>query len=213
MRTYSVQTLSRRHCPAVSGKPVKNRDRSCVETSCKSACRYGGFTFTELIVVVVIVGLFASMVQLNLFAVLKKNSFRGQVQDFVSAMQMAARSAAESGKKYEMIIDIDNQEYMLREITTDQLYKVNREQVIISGELGKNCIVDYVWYDDDTGTNEGKAFFPVNENGWQYGGKIVFLDENQNTYTVIVNRINRDVRLVKGDAEILTPKADYEISF
>lgn len=196
-----------------SGKPAKitGTDR---QPAVSKACRgYRGFTFIELMVVIVIIGLFASMVQLNLFAVLKKNSFRGQVQDFVSAMQMAARSAAESGQKYEMIVDIDNQEYMLRKITTEQLYKVSREQTIISGELGENCIVDYVWYDDDTGTNEGKAFFAVNENGWQYGGKIVFLDENENTYTVVVNRINRNVELHKGNVDILVPKADYEISF
>jgi len=177
------------------------------------ARRCSGFTFAEFVIVIAILGLFAAMVQMNLFAVLRENSFRGQIQDFVSAMQMAARSAAETGKKYEMIIDIDNQEYMLRQITTDELYKINREQTIISGQLGKNCTVDYVWYDDDTGTNEGRAFFPVNKNGWQYGGKIVFLDENQNPYTVIVNRINRNVKLIRGDANILAPKADYEINF
>jgi prepilin-type N-terminal cleavage/methylation domain-containing protein len=172
-----------------------------------------GFTFTELIIVITIVGLFAAMVQLNFFAVLKKNTFRGKVQDFISAMNMACRSAAQSDKKYEMIVDIDNQKYMLREITAGELYQTVSENVIISGQLGDNCIVDYIWYDDDTGTNEGKAFFPVNKNGWQYGGKIVFSDESGKTYSVVVNRINRTVELVKGDARLLTPKADYEISF
>ena len=87
------------------------------------------FTLVELIVVIVILSLFALLAQINLFGALKKNTFRAQVQDFVSTMQMAATAASQSDRKYEVIIDLIEQTYLLREITSTDLSEVLEEEI------------------------------------------------------------------------------------
>jgi hypothetical protein len=62
-------------------------------------------------------------------------------------------------------------------------------------------------------TNEGIAMFRAGHSGWQYGGKIVLLDEDEQPYSVVVNRLNRLVTLEEGDVEILKPKRAYEVPF
>jgi len=56
--------------------------------------RIHGFTLTELIVVILIISLFLLLAMVNLFGLLGKSTFRAQVQEFVSTMQMAASAAA-----------------------------------------------------------------------------------------------------------------------
>ncbi len=172
-----------------------------------------GFTLTELIVVVLIVSLFVLLVQVNLFGLLRKNTFRGQVQEFVSTMQMAASAAAESDRRYEVIIDLSEQGYLLREITTPDLSEVLEEEIIVENYFSDNCYVAYVLFDDGDYTNEGRAKFRAGHSGWQYGGIIVLLDEDEQAYSVVVNRINRIVTLKEGEAEFLEPRIQSEVPF
>lgn len=175
------------------------------------SCR--GFTLTELIVVVVIVSLFVLLAMGNLFGLLTRNTFRAQAQELVSTMQMAASAAAESDRRYEVIIDITEQGYMLRQITTPDLSQVLEEEIIVENDFGDNCLVAYVEFDDGDYTNEGIALFRAGHSGWQYGGKIVLLDSNGKDYSVVVNRINRIVTLEDGDVELLKPKTKDEVPF
>ncbi|MBA7677558.1 hypothetical protein ES703_85816 [subsurface metagenome] len=130
-----------------------------------------GFTLTELIVVVLIVSLFVLLVVTNLFGLLRKNTFRAQVQEFVSTMQMAASAAAESDRRYEVIIDIAEQSYTLRQITTPDLSQVLEEEIIIENDFSNNCSVVYVLFDDLTETDEDYqiAKFRAGHAGWQAG--------------------------------------------
>ena len=57
------------------------------------------------------------------------------------------------------------------------------------------------------------AKFRAGHTGWQYGGKIVLLDEQEQPYSVVVNRMSRVVALRKGDFELLMPKAKDEVLF
>ena len=175
--------------------------------------RYPAFTLTELIVVILIISLFLFLAMVNLFGLLTKNTFRAQVQDFVSTMQMAAAAASESQRRYEVIVDLTEQSYMLRQITSPDLSQVLEEEIIIDNYFSDNCLVAYVEFDDGDWTNEGKAMFRVGHAGWQYGGKIVLLDENEQPYSVVVNRMNRIVKLKDGDVELLVPKREYEVPF
>jgi Tfp pilus assembly protein FimT len=45
----------------------------------------------ELMVVIVVVSMFALFAQMHVFGLLRKNTFRAQVQELVSTMQMAER--------------------------------------------------------------------------------------------------------------------------
>jgi hypothetical protein len=117
------------------------------------------------------------LAQVNFFSLLTKNTFKTQVQELVSAMQMAASAAAESNKRYEVIIDISEQGYVLREITSPDLSEILDDEIIVSQEFGPVCRIAYVLFDDGEYTNEGRAKFRAGRAGWQYGGRIVLLDK------------------------------------
>jgi len=175
-----------------------------------------GFTMAELLVVVAIVSLFAALAQIHLFGLLRKNTFRAQTQELVSTLQMAASAAAETGRRYEIIIDITEQSYGLKHITGSEIYVDNPDEtpgeIIVHNYLTDNCRLVYVWFDDGIDTN-AKAWFRVGPSGWQNGGKIVLLDEKERPYSIVINRINRIVVLEEGDLELLEPRPKNELPF
>jgi hypothetical protein len=164
-------------------------------------------------VVLLIVSLFVLLASINLFGLLRKNTFRAQAQQLVSTMQMAANAAAESDRRYEVIIDLTEQKYMLREITSLDLIQVLEEEIIVEDEFGENCWVAYVIFDDGEYTNEGRAKFRAGHSGWQYGGKIVLLDEDGQPYSIVVNRLSGIIVLKNDDVEILLPRPRDEVPF
>ena len=200
---------------ADSGQRIANRKRRLY------AKRYTlnakpGFTLIELIVVVLIVSLFVFLAAVNLSGLLQKSTFKAQAQQLVSTMQMAASAAAESDRRYEVIIDIAEQSYMLRQITSTHLPSdVLEEEIIAENDFSDNCRVVYVLFDDLVETDEDhqKAFFRAGHAGWQAGGKIVLLDDGQRPYSVVVNRLSRIITLKEGDVEILLPKRKDEMLF
>lgn len=182
-------------------------------TTLRGPSRFRGFILVELIVVVSILAVFVVMVQVNLFGVLRRSQFKAEVQEFVSAMQMAASAAAESSRRYEVIVDIGEQAFLLREITSSNLADVLDEEIIVQGRFGENCQVAYVEFDDGTYTNETSAKFRAGHAGWHYGGKVVFLDESEQPYAVVVSRLTPIVSLIEGDPTLMTPKAKDEVPF
>jgi hypothetical protein len=159
------------------------------------------------------ISLMVLLAQVNFFAALRKSTFKGQVQDFISTMQMATSAAAESDRRYEVIIDLTEQSYLLRQITSADLSEVLDEEIIAENNFSSNCRVAYVEFDDADFTNEGRAKFRAGHSGWHYGGKIVLLDEDEKPYSVVVNRLNRMIELKEGDVELLLPKAEDEVPF
>ncbi len=189
-------------------------DRSGSDTAAHvRRTREAAFTLVELIVVLTLLGLLVMMAMTNLFGVLRRQSFKSQVQDFVSTMQMAAFSAAENGRRYEVIIDPTDQSYLLREITSSDLSEVLEEEIITQGQFGSNCRLSYVEFDDGDYTNSERSKFRTGPAGWTYGGKVVFLDEGEQPHAVVVNRLLPTVELVAGDPPLLTPKAKDEVPF
>ena len=167
----------------------------------------------ELLVVLVVLSLFVLMAQVHLFGLLERHTFRAQVQEFVSTMQMAAGAAAESDRRYEVIIDIPEQSYLLREITNPDLSEVLEEEIIVHADFGENCRVVYVEFDDSEYTNDGRAKFRAGRSGWAYGGKIVLMDRKEQPYSLVINRLNRIVGLEEGDVLLLQSKARDDIPF
>jgi prepilin-type N-terminal cleavage/methylation domain-containing protein len=171
------------------------------------------FTMTEMVVVLAILSLCLLIAQINLFGLLRKNTFKAQMQELVSTMQNAVRAAAESNKRFEVIIDIEEQGFLLRQITTPDLSEVLDEEIITQENLSNNCRIVYVEFDDGEYTYDGRAKFRAGHSGWAYGGKIVLFDENEKPYSVVVNRLSRLIRLEEGDFKLLEPKAQDEITF
>jgi len=172
-----------------------------------------GFTLVELLVALMVISLFVALARVHLFGLLGRSTFKAQMQGFVSTMQMAARAAAESDRRYEVIIDLEEQSYLLREITNPDLSEVLEEEIILYEDLSENCRVAYVQFDDADYTNEGKAKFRAGRSGWAYGGKIVLFDKDEKPYTVVVNRLNRIVELEPGDVMILQPRTKNDLPF
>ena len=172
-----------------------------------------GFSMIELMVVLVVVSLFVLLAQLSLFGLLERHTFKAQVQDFVSTMQMAASAAAESDRRYEVIVDLEEQSYLLREITNPDLSEVLEEEIIVQADLNEGCRVVYVEFDDAEATAEGRAKFRAGRSGWAYGGKIVLADRNDQPYSLVINRLNRIVGLEEGDVLLLQPKAKEDVLF
>jgi type II secretory pathway pseudopilin PulG len=176
-------------------------------------CRFRGITFIELMIVTAIVGLFAVMAQSRLFGLLWKNTFKAQVQELVSTMQMAATAASESDRRYEVIVDLAEQSFLLRQITSPDLTEVLEEEIIVESRLSDKCRIVYVQFDDGDYTNEGRAKFRAGRSGWAYGGKIVIIDESEQLYSIVANRLNRLITLERDDVELLEPKRKEDVFF
>jgi type II secretory pathway pseudopilin PulG len=172
-----------------------------------------GFTLAESMVAILLASLLVLMATLNLSGVFMRSSFKTKVYDFASTIQMAANAASKSNKRYEVIIDLDLQGYLLREITSSDLSEVLEDEIIVEEYLTEDCWISYVLFDDGDYTTDGQAKFRAGHSGWQYGGKIVLLDNREQAYSIVVNRLNRAIELEEGDVEFLTPRREDEMFF
>ena len=168
------------------------------------------FTLTEMLVVLIIISLLLLLTQMNIFTMLRRNSFKSEVQLLVSTMQSAINAASQSDKRYEFVVDITEQSFLLREITTPDLAEILEEEIIINEQLSDKCIVIKVEFDDGDSTDSGRAKFRAGHAGWAYGGKIILQDEYDQYYSIVVNRMDRIVQFRKGDYTLLktVPKDD-----
>ena len=140
-----------------------------------------GFTLAESMVVIVIVSLMVALAATNLKGVITGSSFKGKVRGLVAALEAASTGAGQSGKRYEVIIDIPQQSYMLREITSPDLADVLEEEIISQEDFGEKCSVAYVVFDDGEFTSEDRAKFRTSRAGWQFGGIIVLFGQRPET--------------------------------
>ena len=109
---------------------------------------HSAFTLIELIVVIAIMSVIVLLPGIRLVSLLTKSSFKAQAHQFVTTMQAAVTAAAENGKKYEVIIDLVEQTYTLREITSPDLTEVLEEEIIAENDFGKN-----VWQESSMENN------------------------------------------------------------
>ena len=120
-----------------------------------------------------------------------------------------------------MIVDLIEQSYLLREISSGNLTDVLEEEIIDEVYFNEKCYISYVEFDDpdedlvaaDASTESLQAKFRVGPAGWQYGGKVVLLDLNDNQNSVVISTLSRTVKLENGDVEILKSQESDELSF
>ncbi|MEN6383719.1 MAG: hypothetical protein ABFD79_00815 [Phycisphaerales bacterium] len=174
-----------------------------------------GAVLAEIIAIVFIIAMFTMLAMMNLEGPLTKNSFKSRADELVNLFKMAATSAAETGKRYEIIIDFVQNTYTLREITTGlvAVEDILDEEIITTGQFSDRFQVQYVLFDDGDWTNQAPALFRVGKFGWQYGGKISLLDDSGNEYTIVINRLSRMVDIYEGDYEILATRTPEEMGF
>jgi competence protein ComGC len=172
---------------------------------------------TEMLVVLVLIGLMTALTMLNFSSVLTKAKFEKEAYAFVNVLKMAQNAAAESDRYYAVILDFDEQTYTLRQFESRNLDVIPDEEAIITtGYFTDECYLDWVLFDDFESAAEESAYearFLAGHSGWQYGGKIVLLDGDGNPYSVIVNRVSRIISLLPGDVEILAPQYPEDVPF
>ena len=172
------------------------------------------FTIAELLVVLAVISLFVLLTQIG--GIIKKNTYTAPPLVLFSTFNGAPRPAAETGRRYEITIDLIQQSYELKHITSSEIYVDRPEEtpgeIIAQNNLTENCRLVYVWFDDGVDTNT-KAWFRVGPVGWQNGGKIVLYDEKEQPYSIVVNALNRMVTLEAGDIQLLEPKRKDELLF
>ncbi len=174
---------------------------------------HNGFVLSEMVVVVFIVAMFALLAMLNLSGMIGASSFKNQAHELSNALKMAVNAAAQSDRKYELILDFTEKTYLLREITSTLDAEILEDEIILTGQFNDDFQLSYVMFDDGVFANEGKAFFRCSRNGWQATGKIVLLDSEANEYTILINKLNRQIKLFNGDVDFLEPKSKDEMQF
>ena len=190
-----------------------------MQISHKRSARVGrrsGLTIVELMVAVLLMSLFVALAQINLFGFVRRHKFTYQAQELVSTMQRAVNAASESNRRYSVILNVAEQTYTLRQITNAELYEdPTEEEIVLTNSLNDNCRIEYIQFDDWSGTDEDifRVHFVAGHSGWQYGGTIVLFDEDDEPYSIIVNRINRIVKLERGEIMPLEPRSKDEITF
>ena len=127
-------------------------------------------------------------------------------------MQSAISTASQSENRYEFIVDLTEQTFLLRQITTPDLAEVLEEEIIINEKLSDKCTIIAVEFDDGDYTFDGQAKFRAGHAGWAYGGKIVLQDEHEQMYSIVVNRMERIVKVKKGNYQLLRPIPKDELS-
>jgi hypothetical protein len=174
-----------------------------------------GAVLVEIIMVLFIVAMFTMLTMINLTDVLNRNSFKSRAYDLVRLFQMAATSSAETGRRYEIIIDFVQNSYTLREITTGlvAVEDIAEEEIIQTGRFSDRFVPVYVVFDDGDWTSDSPALFRVGKSGWQYGGKIVVADEDGKAYSIVINRLSRMIDFFEGDVGILVPRNEDEMGF
>jgi Tfp pilus assembly protein FimT len=170
--------------------------------------RSRGFVLAEIVMVVFIIGLIVGLTVLNVSAMLGQSKSKAQAQRLAEALDRAGLAAAQTGRRFEVIVDIASQGYILREITGDNLSDVLMEEVVDDYLFPNTIRIKYVKFDDmqnETAT-DGQAKFRASRSGWQFGGKIVLEDSSGNAYSIIINRLTRTVKLANGDVEFFQPQ-------
>ncbi len=192
---------------------------STAQTPTDGRRRRGGLVLLELLIVVAIIGMMTGLATVSLTGVFAKKKFEQEAYAIVDVLKRAYHASMETNRRYAVVFDFVNGRYVLRQFATLDLQTLPEDEAVISvGHFSKYCVLDYVLFDDlmdtrDEGDTIGEAKFRAGHGGWQAGGKIVLLDVEGNPYSILVNRLCGNVRLVPGDAEILVPVDSSDLRF
>ena len=184
--------------------------RATMPTKCCPSQKVVGYVISEIVVVIFIIGLLCSMAAMNAVSLLGRNTFKAQANDLVETFNKAWSTARSSERRYEVVLDISNQSYMLREISGANLADVLEEEIISQKKLRDDLRIKYVMFDDfeNTAAVQGAAMFRAGHAGWQAGGKIVLVDRGGNEYSLIISRLSPIAQLKNGDVKFAQPQDD-----
>ncbi len=175
----------------------------------------------EMIVVLGILALLTTIAAMNFGSKVGKSSFKREAMEIVNTLKMAQNGSSQSGSRYAVVFDFIEQTYTMKEVSTlEELAAIseqNDEITLKTTHLSQGCRIEFITFDDLTDTRdigeiedqvELKSYFVAGKSGWQNGGKIGLTDIDGNEYSIIVNRMSKNITLEDGyvDTYFLEPK-------
>ena len=185
-------------------------------TNLRNTCR--GFVLIEMLMVVGLIGLMAIVATVSFSALWGNLRFKRQAEELVNVFQMAYNAAAESDRRYEVILYQYEQAFIFREFTGYKMLEdaLNEEDPTIIEKRFFNeksmslYSVQFDYYTQEElnlgleGQNNYR--FLAGKSGWQAGGRIVLLDEDGLPWTIVIHRFAKPVELFKGEVDIDLPQ-------
>lgn len=177
-----------------------------------------GLVLVEMMIVVAMMAFLLSLGIISYNALRGSGRFKHKAQELVDLFQMAREAAAQSDRRYAVILDFNEQKYVLRQFATLDMQTIPDEEAIIqTGYFTDWFQLDYVLYDDLDDTRDwetvSEARFSAGHAGWQYGGKVVLRDQDGQPWSIVIPRMVAPAYLVEGDAEILLPQNPDDMRF
>ena len=172
--------------------------------------------------VVGLIGLMATVAAISFGAMWGNLRFKRQAEELVGVFQMAYNAAAESDRRYAVVLDLIEQSFTLREFKSLDLATMDPDEAIIQTTyFSKALTIDYVLYDDgdflsiDELEDEtvADARFLAGKSGWKYGGIVVLRDEDGMPWTIVIHRFAKPVELFKGEWDIDPPMDAIDVPF
>jgi hypothetical protein len=171
-----------------------------------------------LLIVIGLIGMMAGIAMVSFGALWGNLGFKRQADELVNAFRMAQDAAAQSDRRYAIILDFVDQKYILREFKSLDLETMDPDEAVIKvGYFSNSLFLDYVMYDDEEFVSVGEiedadvtadtlleARFLAGHSGWQYGGKVVLLDGNGYPWTLVIHRYAQPAELLEGDWDLET---------
>ena len=179
-----------------------------------------GFTFAETMVALIVIAMLTLLSIVGYRNISASTKFRATADTLMKFFDRAGNAASQTDRRYAVMIDFIDNAFILYEVNTDKPYAkdyetLKEEDIICTEYFTDDCSLYYVQFDDsdlriDAGEG-GRALFVVGKSGWDFGGKIVLLDNEGELYSVVISRIAKTSQLIKGDAELAKP--EFDLSF
>lgn len=186
-----------------------------------------GFILIEVLLVVSLIGLMAGAAMISYSAMFGSMRFKREVSELVNVLQMAQDAAAQSDRRYEVILDRDLQGYVFREFKgytflDEEMPLENPDVEAIQKTFFSKAVylydVEYDYYTQEEldalkEQNIEQFRFVTGRSGWQAGGKIVLLDEHDRPWTIVIHRVAKPVGLIEGEELIWLPQEAQNVPF
>lgn len=167
----------------------------------------------EMTAVLAVVGMLAGIAVLTISQKAGKGSLKKEAGEIINILKQAQNAAAQSDRRYVVLFDELEQSYTLMQVNTindlPSMDLPDEEKILSTTMLSERCWFVSIWFDDgidtealgdDEDMGQKQAYFVAGRTGWQNGGKIRLLDIDGNPYSIIVDRLSRNITLVEGDA-------------
>jgi len=177
-----------------------------------------GFVLVEMLLVVGLIALMTGVAVISFGAMWGNLRFKRQAEQLLTAFQMAQDAAAQSDRRYAVVLDFTEQAFILRQFKSLDIQGMDPQEAIIQTvHFDDSLTLDYVLYDDleDTRQSENvtEARFLAGRSGWQYGGKVVLRDAEGRPWTIVIHRFAKPPELFEGEVEIYLPQYPEQVPF